>query len=759
LKGEPKMRIKKISKIKDLGTFKNFQWQDEYCDEFGQYNFFYGWNYSGKTSLSRLFKCLEDKQIHPDYSDLEFELETDNGILKRTDINKSYNIRVFNEDFVEENFQWNQEDAKIDPVLILGKEAKDLENKAKNLRKQKEEKKNELKKLEKEQAQKENKLNSSLTNKASEIRKILNITNSREFDRSALEGKIRNIKDNYQDLILDSNEEQNKLNSYRSKKPSKIEPLIRPILKLSDYINEVENILSTKVSAQKIIEKLKENPRLNKWVREGLDLHKNESLCQFCGNPLPPDLFERLNKHFSKEFDNLINNIDKLDKRISNYIEEIKQVKLPDKARLFEESQSIYEDKLNSLNNIKNSYIHSLELLKEELKRKKEKPFDSLGLNSLTDNTKELENSFEEIKRIINEHNSKVETFEKEKQKVKEELIDHFVALFIKESNYLNEQEEIKKIKEKIEELKSEIKSLDEQIKEIERQIKAEAIGAEKINQYLTQFFNSDRLRIQLIEDGKYKLYRDNQIAKNLSTGEKNIISLIYFFAKLEETHFDFGNAIVFIDDPVSSLDSNHIFKVYGFIQEKLKDCGQVFITTHNFDFFNLLKDLSKYDWRNKGNFYLIKKLKNQNGEYSCIENLPSILLKFKSEYNYLFSILKSFDESNDKAKFEQLYILPNILRRFFEAYLYMKYPDGERFNAKAKKFLEGENFSDIKAALKLMDEYSHEEDPSHVQKFPPIEEVSHAVSFILKTIGKKDKDHYKALCQSLTSGNNASSS
>jgi len=265
----------------------------------------------------------------------------------------------------------------------------------------------------------------------------------------------------------------------------------------------------------------------------------------------------------------------------------------------------------------------------------------------------------------------------------------------------------------------------------------------------------NDKLKIETTDDGKYKLYRNDQIAKNLSTGEKNIISLIYFFAKLEETEFDFNNAVIFIDDPVSSLDSNHIFKAYAFINEKLKDCGQLFITTHNFDFFNLLKDLSKYDLKNKGKFYLVKKIINRTGEFSYIENLPDVLLKFKSEYNYLFSILKPFNELNDKSNFKLLYLLPNILRRFSEAYLFMKYPDGKRFKKKYEKFFENESISEKQSTLKLLDEYSHEESPEHAQKFPDIMEVENAVKFILGTINKKDNEHYKSLCESLNANSN----
>jgi wobble nucleotide-excising tRNase len=369
----------------------------------------------------------------------------------------------------------------------------------------------------------------------------------------------------------------------------------------------------------------------------------------------------------------------------------------------------------------------------------------------LYDITEELASAFKEIESVINKHNSKVDSFEVEKQQAKGKLLNHFAAEFIKEKKYFDSQGKIKETEGEIQNLSSEIDKVNEKIEKINSQIKAETIGANKINEYLRQFFNDDKLRIETTDDSKYKIYRDDYIAKNLSTGEKNIISLVYFFAKLEETHFNFRNAVIFIDDPVSSLDSNHIFKVYGFISEKLRDCGQLFITTHNFDFFNLLKDLGNKVSGDKVRYYIVKKVRDQTGEFSYIENLPAVLLKYKSEYNYLFSIVKSYRESKDKSNFGLLYLLPNVLRRFFEAYLFMKYPDGREFKKKIETFLKDKNISDKQKVLKLMDEYSHEEDPTHSQKFPDIKEVEDTIKFILETIEEKDKEHCEALKNSLT--------
>ena len=141
------MRIKRILEIKNLGVFSNFSWLSA-CQDFKQYNFFYGWNYSGNTTLSRLFKSLEDKKIHLDFPELSFKLQTDNGNLTEKNIGREFDIRVFNEEFVSENFRWNDNDFEINPVLILGKESIEFENSINKLKKEKEQTKKKKEQIE-----------------------------------------------------------------------------------------------------------------------------------------------------------------------------------------------------------------------------------------------------------------------------------------------------------------------------------------------------------------------------------------------------------------------------------------------------------------------------------------------------------------------------------------------------------------------------------------------------------------------------------
>lgn len=125
--------IKKITRIKDFGVFRNFSWQAT-IPEFKTYNLIYGWNYSGKTTFSRVFRCFELGKLHQDYLSATFELEDDHlNKYDQTFIAKP-KIRVFNSDFIKDNLRWEE---GIEPIFLLGKE---------NIELQKEltEKKNEL---------------------------------------------------------------------------------------------------------------------------------------------------------------------------------------------------------------------------------------------------------------------------------------------------------------------------------------------------------------------------------------------------------------------------------------------------------------------------------------------------------------------------------------------------------------------------------------------------------------------------------------
>ncbi|WP_162867182.1 AAA family ATPase, partial [Klebsiella pneumoniae] len=49
--------------------------------------------------------------------------------------------------------------------------------------------------------------------------------------------------------------------------------------------------------------------------------------------------------------------------------------------------------------------------------------------------------------------------------------------------------------------------------------------------------------------------------------GECSLIAFCYFIAKLEEPDSKGKELIIYIDDPISSLDGNHIFFMFSLIE------------------------------------------------------------------------------------------------------------------------------------------------------------------------------------------------
>ncbi len=183
--------ISKISSISNFSVFNNFAWDNVVRDSgnniatFKKFNIIYGRNYSGKTSLSRIFRSLEKGELPEKYPELQFEIIYNGQSITQNDVdNHSFDIRVYNEDFVKENLSFLiNDEGEIQPFAIVGEknveieklikekqiELGDEENKT-GLRYQFSLKETEYKKKKKERENIENELENKLREKANRNR-------------------------------------------------------------------------------------------------------------------------------------------------------------------------------------------------------------------------------------------------------------------------------------------------------------------------------------------------------------------------------------------------------------------------------------------------------------------------------------------------------------------------------------------------------------------------------------------------------------
>lgn len=115
--------IRKINHIRDFGLFRDFTWGQ--LQEFKRYNLIYGWNYSGKTTLSRVFQTLQNGYVSNDFFGCQFEVAFDDGSTVGTHaLTPQPKVRVFNRAFIEENFHSEMAGAKI--IVVVGAENQKL---------------------------------------------------------------------------------------------------------------------------------------------------------------------------------------------------------------------------------------------------------------------------------------------------------------------------------------------------------------------------------------------------------------------------------------------------------------------------------------------------------------------------------------------------------------------------------------------------------------------------------------------------------
>src|SRR5262245_26455134 len=97
--------IQHIDHLRDFGIYRNYQGGG--IPAFAKCNLIYGWNYSGKTTLSRLFQILEKPDRISRWPNSSFRVVISDGTAVThlsLATNPPLKIRVFNREFVVENF-------------------------------------------------------------------------------------------------------------------------------------------------------------------------------------------------------------------------------------------------------------------------------------------------------------------------------------------------------------------------------------------------------------------------------------------------------------------------------------------------------------------------------------------------------------------------------------------------------------------------------------------------------------------------------
>jgi wobble nucleotide-excising tRNase len=747
------MTIERITKIKNHRIFRGFVWPQDLLD-FKEKNLFYGWNGTGKSTLSNLFRSIE-KKTPVSEGEVEFVISGNrvDGAAFAT-AQGLPQVRVFNKDFITDNVFTSN--GAVTPIFFLGEE---------NIEKQKqvEKLKGDIDQAEKEGRDKEadkRRLEKALEEfKKEHAKSIKDLLSSSGGNNPYNNYDKRSYQEKCDELLMLSDAEkrakvlaESDLDAQKKKKESA--PLDKLQILKYGYpdtqqltVQVIALLKKTVVSA--VIETLKDDQELSGWVKTGLAKHKKEqsSDCLFCGQPLPDGRIEELEAHFNDKYNSFLAEIENQSTVIKAAIESLKLCTPPNRLGLYNHLRTDFDARHQDLSNEIERLKGYLERLLSALQDKAQKPFQS------------IERSFElvsgnatvisDLNAVISKHNQETDEFQTAISAARTAIEESMVSQGLTE--YQQKTNEVAMITAALQTATDKAIALRTEVREIEKEIEEHRRPADELNTDICSYLGRDELSFEVQGSG-YQIRRNGTPAKNLSEGERTAIAFLYFLKSLGDKSFSLKDGIVVIDDPVSSLDSNALFHAFGFMKDRTKDAGQLFILTHSHSFFRQVKNWFSYLNKDKkentqpARFYMLTSNVTGGNRSSSISKLDSLLHEYESEYHYLFSLVYKAANSEEEAGLQQNYHLPNIARRLLESFLAFRQPSK---SGELRQQLDVIVFDVAKKTriLRFLHTHSHAGQISDPEHDPSILlETKQVLNDLLCLIRKEDERHFEQM-------------
>lgn len=778
------MMIRKFNKINNLAVFNNYNW-DSSVPEFARINIIYGRNYSGKTTLSRILRAIETQLLPDKYENPSFEVLLEDGtVLSNTTLNaNNLDVRVFNEDFVRANLRFlTDPDGEIEPFAVLGSDNAEIERAIKDLEteigsdiegsetglyKQLKDKKKTAQDAARAHLSAHSALEKKLSNKATNRQAGIKYESERFGEQNYTIAKIKTdiaqvTSANYINLTESQKKEYEKTIVEHPKE--KIAPIAAPSLDFTDYCNRATELLSRKIGASNKIADLLRDAALSEWVKEGRALLSGKDICAFCGNPISPNRWKEINAHFDEESTKLETEIDELIRVISSEIERHQQLVSIDKAQYYSKYHLKVDNFITARTQAISVLCSTLKNVIEQLKQRKARITAEIAFVTPVDNLASLQTLYDNFNKIIKENNEYTTQLSVAKKAAQTALRLQEVADFCSTIDYPDEMKKIATLKttsdvatqdEKNVQDLLDHKTAEKQAKQ--RQLNDEEEGARRVNDYLNDYLghNFISLEAESVTEGekriRFRIMRNGKPAYNLSEGECSLIAFCYFMAKLDEVNTQTKKPIVWIDDPISSLDGNHVFFIYSLLRVKLVEANQfeqLFVSTHNLEFLKYLKRLVNNEHDKRLRYYIVQRIDT----ISSICKMPNYLQKYVTEFNYLFHEIYKCSEINivDDSNYTSFYNFGNNARKFLEILMFYNYPDDANQLVKLEKFF---GVGRVPAVLtdRINNEYSHLCGVFERGEVPTeVPEMLTTAKLIIETMKQNNEDQYLSLMQSI---------
>ncbi len=589
--------IRKINDIKIKGgCFTEGAELNGICSN--TFNIVYGRNGSGKSTIARAF----EKLANPDSSS-ELKAWVDEDL---TDEERK-NIHVFNEDFIYNNTRIKDE---LDAIFMAGQQV-ELDDEINELTKAISDNKEKLAK----EKEKEGNLKSELEKKDESITQILK--NKGYADRGRdIKGQTNRIHvsgpqdvEGFRNQAAGLNQavllKQINDNIDRLRATKNISPITWtiPSLPSSDLFDHANNLLVTALHQPKmtehdsIVARVATNAALNHYLHDAEHHFKDEKLdfCPLCQRPIDHNYVDELMDRIASVLDETSN---KYKDDIDDCIGKLTLVDVGILPKdLFKQECTDCELAVTKLNDYLEKIRISLDKKKNSLYTASAQ-LDKATFDTLTGNCKK---AFDALKSKIDKRDQDIKFLDD----LKNETTELNVKLACLECKLEFEKrdeiiDELGKCEKEIARLENAISADEAKRSSLTAKSSNTKVAYDLINKLLRiVFYGDDRLQLADYDGNGYKLLsHGNPVsAKSVSTGERNVIALAYFFTQMlkdqsEESAYK-KEMLVVIDDPVSSFDTNNRYGIISMLTNQIRcifdgnDESKVLFLTHDLQTLN----------------------------------------------------------------------------------------------------------------------------------------------------------------------------
>jgi wobble nucleotide-excising tRNase len=405
------------------------------------------------------------------------------------------------------------------------------------------------------------------------------------------------------------------------------------------------------------------------WVREGRSFYQvNELTCPFCQQETTEVFAKSLNEYFDETF---LADSKAIDDLATNYATEAARIQQQFAAIISAPSEFLDVDKLKAEKAILDSKVT---LNNQRLVGKKKEPSQVVELDSLSNVCSASKSLIDAANAQVAAHNKIVANISAERARLTSQIWK-FVVEELKTdlATYKTARESLDKaivvMTAQLTTAKADKATKETGLRALEKQTTSVQPTIDGINSLLSSFgFRGFKLA-KAVSGTSYKLVRlDGSDAKaTLSEGEKTFVTFLYFYHLLKGSDSDSGittDRIAVFDDPVSSLDSDILFIVSSLIKGLIEEVRvgngnikQIFVLTHNVYFHKEVTYNSKRKdvAMNEETFWIVRK----PGLVSKIDKHPTNPIK--TSYELLWAEVRKPERSN--------LAIQNTLRRILENY------------------------------------------------------------------------------------------